>query len=337
MREAAGGAFSPRQREPRCACRAAPNDRGPPVIGYVLRRLAQAVPTLFVVLAASFFLMRLAPGGPFDLERPLAPAAMENLRRVYGLDQPLPVQFARYLAALARGDLGPSFSFRDLTVADLFARGLPVSMTLGALALALALALGIGLGALAALRAGGWVDHIVGLTASLGLSVPGFVVAPLLQIAFGLTLRWLPVSGWEGGAARHLVLPVITLALPQAGAIARLTRAAMAEGLRAPHVRTMRSLGLPPRRVARHVLRGALLPVVAILGPLSASLLTGSVVVETIFGLPGIGRYFVEGALNRDYTLVMGTVVLVAVLVVALNLAADLVSAWLDPRLRLHP
>lgn len=304
--------------------------------GYVLRRLLQAVPTLFVVIAASFFLMRLAPGGPFDLERPLAPAAMDNLRRVYGLDQPLAVQFGRYLAALARGDLGPSFSFRDLTVADLFARGLPVSMILGGLALAVSLILGVGLGALAAYRRGGWLDRLVGAGASLGLSVPSFVVAPLLQIAFGLSLRWLPVSGWEGGAPTHPVLPVITLALPQAAGIARLTRAAMAEALRAQHVRTMRSLGLPPWRVARHALRGALLPVVAILGPLSAALLTGSVVIETIFGLPGIGRYFVEGALNRDYTLVMGTVVLVAVLVVALNLVADLVSAWLDPRLRLH-
>lgn len=303
--------------------------------GYVLRRLAQAIPTLCVVVTVSFFLMRLAPGGPFDLERPLAPAAMENLRRVYGLDRPLAVQFGHYLAALARGDLGPSFSFRDLAVADLFARGLPVSMTLGGLALLLASILGIGLGALAALRRGGWIDRIVGLTASLSLSVPGFVVAPLLQIAFGLTLRWLPVSGWDDGAPAHLILPVVTLALPPAGALARLTRAAMAEALRAQHVRTMRSLGLPPWRVARHALRGALIPVVAILGPLAAALLTGSVVVETIFGLPGIGRYFVEGALNRDYTLVMGTVVLVAVFVIALNLAADLLSAWLDPRLRL--
>ncbi|WP_375463780.1 ABC transporter permease [uncultured Methylobacterium sp.] len=307
-----------------------------PALSYVLRRLAQAIPTLLAVVTVSFFLMRLAPGGPFDLERPLAPAAMDNLRRLYGLDQPLIVQFGRYLAGLAQGDLGPSFSFRDLTVAGLFARGLPVSMVLGGLALALSLTFGIGLGVLAALRRGGWVDRIVGLMASLSLSVPGFVVAPLLQVAFGLTLRWLPVSGWEGGAASHLVLPVITLVLPEAGAIARLTRAGMAEALRAQHVRTMRSLGLPPWRIARHALRGALLPVVAVLGPLAASLLTGSVVVETIFGLPGIGRYFVEGALNRDYTLVMGTVVLVAALVVLLNIVADLLSAWLDPRLRLR-
>lgn len=305
------------------------------MIGTVLRRLAQAVPTLLVVVTLGFFLMRLAPGGPFDLERPLAPAAMENLRRVYGLDQPLPVQFLRYLGALAQGDLGPSFSFRDLTVADLFRRGLPVSMTLGALALALVLVLGIGLGSLAAFRRGGVADRCVGGLAALSLSLPNFVVAPLLQIGFGLGLRWLPVSGWEGGAPSHLVLPVITLALPQVGAVARLTRAALAETLGAPHVRTQRAMGLPPWRVARHALRGALLPVVAILGPLSAGLLTGSVVVETIFGLPGIGRYFVEGALNRDYTLVMGTVILVAVLVTALNLVADLISAWLDPRLRL--
>ncbi|WP_336486876.1 ABC transporter permease [Methylobacterium nigriterrae] len=305
------------------------------MIAYTLRRLAQGVPTLFVVITLSFFLMRLAPGGPFDLERPLPPAAMENLRRVYGLDRPLPVQFGRYLAALATGDLGPSFSFRDLSVADLFARGLPVSLTLGALALALALTLGLGLGTLAAYWRGGLADRLVGLAASLSLSLPGFVVAPLLQIAFGLTLRWLPLSGWEGGAPSHLVLPVITLALPQVGAIARLTRTALAETLRAQHIRTLRAMGVPPWRIARHALRAALLPVVAVLGPLAAALLTGSVVVETIFGLPGIGRYFVDGALNRDYTLVMGTVVLVAVLVLLFNLLADLLSALLDPRLRL--
>ena len=305
------------------------------MIGFVLRRLAQAVPTLFLVVTGSFFLIRLAPGGPFDLERPLPPAAMANLARVYGLDQPLPVQYLRYLGALLRGDLGPSFSFRDLTVADLFVRGLPVSMTLGALALALALILGVGLGAFAAFRRGGLVDRTIGLAAGLTLAVPTFVVAPLLQIVFGLTLRWLPVGSWEGGAPSHLVLPVITLALPQAGALARLTRAALVGTLGLPHIRTMRAMGLPPLRIARHALRGALLPVLAILGPTAAALLTGSVVVETIFGLPGIGRYFVEGALNRDYTLVMGTVVLVAVFVIALNLAADLLSAWLDPRLRL--
>jgi oligopeptide transport system permease protein len=304
------------------------------VIGFVLRRLLQAIPTLFAVVTVSFFLIRLAPGGPFDLERPLPPAAMANLARVYGLDQPLGVQYLRYLGALLTGDFGPSFSFRDLTVGDLFARGLPVSMTLGALALALALVLGIGLGALAAFRRGSALDRLVGLSAGLTLAMPTFVVAPLLQIVFGLSLRWLPVGSWENGAPANLVLPVITLALPQVGALARLTRAALAEVLAAQPVRTQRAMGLPPHRIARHALRGALLPVVAILGPTAASLLTGSVVVETIFGLPGIGRYFVDGALNRDYTLVMGTVVLVALFVIVLNLAADLLSGFLDPRLR---
>ncbi|MEH3120286.1 MAG: ABC transporter permease subunit [Methylorubrum populi] len=302
------------------------------MIALIARRIAQSLPTLFLVVTGSFFLIRLAPGGPFDLERPLPPAAMENLRRVYGLDQPPIVQYGRYLASLLRGDLGPSFTFRDLTVTDLFARGLPVSATLGALAFGLALTLGVGLGSLAAFRRGGPADRLVGLAASLGLAVPNFVTAPLLQIVFGLGLAWLPVGGW--GAPQNLVLPVITLALPHAAGIARLTRASLAEVLIQPHVRTQRAMGLSRARVARHALRGALLPVVATLGPLAAGLMTGSVVVETVFGLPGIGRYFVDGALNRDYTLVMGTVVLVAAMVVAFNLIADLAAAALDPRLR---
>ncbi len=252
-----------------------------PVIAYALRRLMQAVPTLFSVIVASFCLMRLAPGGPFDLERPLPPAAMENLKRVYGLDQPVIVQFGRYLAALARGDFGPSFTFRDLTVNDLFARGLPVSATLGGLAFTLALGLGLALGTLAAFRRGGWPDRFVGLTAALGLAVPNFVVAPLLQIVFGLTLAWLPVGGWEGGNPRNLVLPVLTLALPQIGALARLTRTSLIEVLAQPHIRTLRAMGVPPGRIARFALRGALLPVVATLGPIAANLVTGSVIVET--------------------------------------------------------
>ncbi|MCJ2083696.1 ABC transporter permease [Methylobacterium sp. J-090] len=305
------------------------------MIGFVLRRLLQAVPTLFAVVTVSFFLIRLAPGGPFDLERPLAPAVMAALRKTYGLDQSLAVQYLRYLGALARGDFGPSFSFRDLGVAELLARGLPVSMTVGGLAFVLALGLGIGLGAGAAFRPGGGLDRLVGFGAGLGLAVPTFVVAPLLQIVFGLALGWLPIGGWEGGAPRHLVLPVLTLALPQAGILARLTRASLRETLALPHIRTQRAMGLPAHRIARHALRGALLPVVAILGSTAAALLTGSVVVETLFGLPGLGRYFVDGALNRDYTLVMGTVVLVGVFVVILNLAADVACALLDPRLRI--
>ncbi|MGY2049055.1 ABC transporter permease [Methylobacterium sp. JK268] len=304
------------------------------MIGFVLRRLLQAVPTLFLVVTLSFFLARVAPGGPFDLERPLPPSAMENLRRVYGLDQPLLVQYGRYLASLLTGDLGPSFSVRDMSVAELFARGLPVSIELGALALGVALLAGIGLGGLAAAFRGSLLDHAVMTLGTLGMTVPGFVVAPLLQIAFGLTLRWLPVGGWEDGAPRHLVLPVATLALPQIAVIARLARAALIDTLGTLPMRTFRALGLPPRVIALHALRGAALPVVSYLGPTAANLLTGSVVVETIFGLPGVGRAFVDGALNRDYPLVMGTVVLVGVFVIAFNLLVDLATALVDPRVR---
>ena len=301
---------------------------------FILRRLVSAIPTLFLIVTISFFLIRLAPGGPFDLEQPLEAKVMENLRRIYRLDRPLIEQFGLYLGALVRGDFGPSFYFRDFSIAELFARGLPVSMTLGALALTLALLVGGTLGTIAAFCQNSAADYAVVGLGTFGLTIPNFVVAPVLQIVFGLMLAWLPVGGWNEGAARNLVLPVITLALPQIAVIARMMRAAMIETLGANHIRTLRSLGLPTAVIVSHALRGAALPVVSYLGPAAAALLTGSVVVETIFGLPGIGRYFVEGALNRDYTLVMGTVVLVAVFVLAFNLVVDVVYALVDPRVR---
>ena len=304
------------------------------MLAYILRRLLSAIPTMFLIVTTAFFLIRIAPGGPFDLERPLEAKVMESLNRIYGLDRPLLEQYGRYLAALVRGDFGPSFVMRDFTVAELFARGLPVSMTLGALALMMAILVGGGLGAVAALRQNSAADYAVTGLGAVGLTIPGFVVAPMLQIVFGLTLAWLPVGGWNGGAAQSLVLPVITLALPQIAVIARMIRAAMIETLRANHIRTLRSLGLPTSIIVRHALRGAALPVISYLGPAAAALLTGSVVVETIFGLPGVGRYFVEGALNRDYTLVMGTVVLVAVFVLLFNLMVDILYALIDPRVR---
>jgi oligopeptide transport system permease protein len=297
------------------------------MLPFILRRFLSAIPTLFLIVTIAFFLIRVAPGGPFDLEQPLEAKVMENLRRIYALDRPLVEQYGLYLGALLRGDFGPSFYFRDFTIAELFARGLPVSMTLGALALGLALVVGGTLGTIAAFRQNSAADYAV-----IGLTIPNFVVAPVLQILFGLMLAWLPVGGW--GTPSSLVLPVITLALPQVAVIARMTRASMIETLRANHIRTLRSLGLPTSVIARHALRGAALPVVSYLGPAAAALLTGSVVVETIFGLPGVGRYFVEGALNRDYTLVMGTVVLVAVFVLAFNLLVDIAYALIDPRVR---
>jgi oligopeptide transport system permease protein len=303
------------------------------VLSFILRRFVSAIPTLFLIITISFFLIRLAPGGPFDLERPLEAKVMDNLNRIYKLDRPLVEQYLLYLGALARGDFGPSFIMRDFTVAELFARGLPISMTLGALALLVAILVGGTLGAIAAFRQNSAVDYLVTGLGTFGLTIPTFVIAPMLQIVFGLTLSLLPVAGWTG-SWRNLVLPVITLSLPQIAVVARMTRAAMIENLRSNHIRTLKSLGLPNRVVFRHALRGAALPVVSYLGPAAAALLTGSVVVETIFAVPGIGRYFVEAALNRDYTLVMGTVVVVAVFVLLFNLIVDILYAVIDPRVR---
>ncbi|WP_262269723.1 MULTISPECIES: oligopeptide ABC transporter permease OppB [Microvirga] len=304
------------------------------MLSFIFRRFLSAIPTLFIIVTISFFLIRLAPGGPFDLERPLEAKVMENLNRIYQLDKPLFQQYLLYLGAVVRGDFGPSFILRDFSVGELFARGLPISMTLGALALSFAVLVGGTLGSIAALRQNSTVDYLVTGMGALGLTIPNFVVAPILQIVFGLALAWLPVAGWANGNVRNLILPVLVLSLPQIAVVARMTRAAMIENLRSNHIRTLRSLGLPTRVIVAHALRGAALPVVSYLGPAAAALLTGSVVVETIFGLPGIGRYFVEGALNRDYTLVMGTVVVVAVFVLLFNLVVDILYALIDPRIR---
>jgi oligopeptide transport system permease protein len=305
------------------------------MFAYVLRRFAGAVPTLFIIVTIAFFMIRLAPGGPFDLERPLDPLIMENLNRAYNLDKPLLYQYGHYLWNLAQGDLGPSFTRRDFSVVDLFRTGLPVSVLLGGMAISLALVLGTFLGALAALKQNTAVDYAVVGTATFGITIPPFVVAPILSLLFGVWLGWLPAGGWSGGSLRHMILPVATLALPQIAIVARLTRGATIEALRSDHVRTARAYGLPTRIVVGvHALRAAILPVVSYLGPTAAALLTGSVVVETIFGIPGVGRYFVQGALGRDYTLVMGTVVVIAVFVVVFNLVVDILYALLDPRVR---
>lgn len=305
------------------------------MIALILRRLGTAIPTLFIVILLSFLLMRLAPGGPFDGERPLDPATRAALTSAYGLDLPLPQQFARYITNLAQGDFGPSLVYRDFSVTDLVAKGLPISLTLGSLALLLALVLGIALGLWAAVRAGRWIDRAISMVTTILTALPSFVTAPLLVLLFGLTLGWLPVSGWNDGAPANLILPVIALALPVAGAIGKLTRAGLATTLREDHIRTARARGLSPARVLlRHALRPALVPVASYVGPAAAGLLTGAVVIETVFALPGLGRYFVQGALNRDYPLVLGVVTLYAALIIAFNLAADLIYGWLDPRVR---
>ncbi|ARS28002.1 ABC transporter permease [Sphingomonas sp. KC8] len=301
----------------------------------ILRRLLTAVPTLLAVIILSFVLMKVAPGGPFDGERALDPATQAALARTYGLDLPLHEQIWRYLTRIAQGDFGPSLVYRDFTVTDLVAQGLPVSLTLGALALLVALILGIGIGLWAAARAGGAVDHGLMLGMTVLTALPSFVTGPLLALIFGLWAGWLPVSGWGDGDPAHLALPVLALALPVAGAIAKLARAGLATALAQDHVRTARARGLSPARVlARHALRPALVPVASYLGPATAGLLTGAVVIETVFALPGLGSYFVQGALNRDYPLVLAVVTLYAALILLFNLVADLAYGWLDPRIR---
>jgi len=305
------------------------------MLSLLLRRLLTAIPTLAAVIVLSFLLMRVAPGGPFDSERALDPGTEAALVAAYGLDKPLPEQIARYLGRLAHGDFGPSLVYRDFTVTDLVAQGLPVSLTLGALAFLLAMLTGTTVGLVAAVRSGRWSDEALMLGMTLLTAMPTFVTGPLLALIFALGAGWLPVSGWGEGDPAHLILPVVALALPVAGAIAKLTRAGLANALAQDHVRTARARGLAPATVLlRHALRPALLPVASYAGPAAAGLLTGAVVIETVFALPGLGRYFVQGALNRDYPLVLGVVTIYAALIILFNLIADLVYGWLDPRIR---
>jgi oligopeptide transport system permease protein len=305
------------------------------MLRYVLRRLLTAIPTLFLIITISFFLMRVAPGGPFNQEKGLNPVIKANLERVFGLDQPLWKQYASYLWNLLHGDFGPSYNLPDFTIAEIFAKALPVSIQLGTAALLLALAVGCAMGVAAALRQNTWVDYTVTALATAGSTIPTFVIAPAYQLLFGLTLKWSPVGGWADGAFVNKVGPVLTLSLPFIAIFARLMRGSMIEAMLTHHIRTAKSLGLSDYViVGRHALRGALLPIVSFAGPAAAALLTGSIVVETIFQIPGIGRYFYDGALNRDYTLVMGTVVVVAVFTIVFNLIVDILYAVLDPRVR---
>jgi len=305
------------------------------MLRYFLTRLAGAVPTLFIIVTISFFLIRAAPGGPFDQEQTLPPEILANLENAYGLDQPILTQYGRYLAALAHGDFGPSFKYKDFSVTELIGQGFPVTFEIGSIAILLALIVGIPIGTFAALRHNSAADYVSMTLAVVGIAIPTFVVLPFLGLLFGIYLHWLPVAGWEPGSMRHLLLPTIALALPPLSVIARLVRASMLELLRSPFIRTAFAKGLPLRTVIlRHALRPALLPVASFLVPAVASIMTGSLVVESIAGLPGIGRYMVQGALNRDYTLVLGMVIIYSTLLIVMGLLVDLLYAWLDPRVR---
>jgi len=305
------------------------------LLRYTLRRVLGAIPTLLILIALAFFMIRLAPGGPFDTERALLPEIEANLRATYHLDEPLPMQFLRYLGGLVRGDFGPSFQYRDYTVTELIMTGFPVSLRIGVSAMVVAVFFGVAAGSVAALRQNSRTDYSIMAVSMTGISIPNFVVAPLLILFFAVYLGWLPAGGLGDGELRNLVLPVISLALPQIAYVARLTRGSMIEVLRSPFIRTARAQGLPLRKIIlRHALKPAMLPVVSYLGPATAAVITGSVVIEQIFGIPGLGRFFVQGALNRDYTLVMGVVVFYGVLIVVANMLVDLAYAWLDPKVK---
>jgi len=299
-----------------------------------LRRLLGLIPTLLMLITVAFFLMRVAPGGPFDSEKVLTPEIEANLNAKYHLDEPLLTQYFRYLGQVATLDFGPSFQYKDWTVNELIAQGLPISLTVGVAAMVLAFVLGTLLGIAAALRQNTAIDYSLMGFAMLGISVPNFVIAPILILLLAVYAGWLPAGGWDWSIA-HMVLPVVTLSLPVTAYIARLTRASMIEVLNSNFIRTARAKGLPEMVVIRrHALRPALLPVISFLGPAMAGMISGSVVIERIFSIPGLGSYFVQGALNRDYTLVMGVVIFYGVLIIVLNFLVDLIYAWLNPKVR---
>lgn len=298
-------------------------------------RIIGAIPTLLLVIAIAFLMVHAAPGGPFDSERGLPPEIEENVNRAYHLDESLPQQFMRYVSGLWRGDFGPSFRLRDYTVAELIRSALPLSMMLGAIAMLLALVAGVSAGLYAALKSNSLVDRLITGVAMIGISVPVFVIAPLMVLVFAVLLNWLPVSWTDGGGANRLIMPVIALALPQVAYIARLTRASMISVMGSDFIRTATAQGLSTLAIVRHhAMKPAMLPVLSYMGPAIAGILTGSVVVEEVFGIPGVGQLFIRGALNRDYTLVLGITVFYAALVIALNLIVDLLYGFLDPRIR---
>ena len=303
---------------------------------YIAKRLAIAVPTLLVLIIFSFLLMHAAPGGPFTQERALPPQVLANLEAKYGLDQPLWRQMASYIRGLISAfDFGPSFIYKDRTVNEIIAQGFPVTLTYGGISFVVAVTVGVTLGVLAAIFHDSWLDYLaVGL--SIGAQVlPNFVMAPILLLTFTLWLRWLPGGGWEGGQWQYLVMPIIALSTSFMASIARITRSSMLEVLNSNHIRTARAKGLPERKVIlRHALKPALLPVISYLGPTFVTMITGSVVVDIYFSTGGIGKAFVDSALNRDYAVMMGVTILVGTLTVLFNLLVDILYAWIDPKIR---
>jgi oligopeptide transport system permease protein len=305
------------------------------LLRYAITRILGAIPTLLIIITLSFFLLHAAPGGPFDSQKTLAPAIKANIERMYHLDEPLYKQYLRYLSSISRGDFGPSYQYRDTTVNEIIREGFPIDALIGGLAIGLALLVGVPIGVVAALRRNTVFDYLPMGISMIGISLPVFVVAPILILIFAVNLHWLPAGGWVSKSPTHVILPAVALAAPYVAYVARLMRGSMVEVLNSPFILMARAKGVPPRLVIlRHAIKPALMPLVSFLGPAIAGVITGSIVIETIFGLPGIGRAFVDGALNRDYTLVLGVTILYGALIVAFNLAADLSYSLLDPRVR---
>ena len=306
------------------------------MIRFIIRRLISLIPTLFLIVTFSFFIMKVAPGGPFSAERNPPPEVLANINKVYHLDEPLPKQYVRYLGNMLRGDLGPSFRYKDYTVNDLIGNTMPNSLILGITALCSALVFGLLVGLVSAVKRNSAADYAAMSVAVIGISVPLFVVGPLLMLLFAIKLKWLPTSGWITGrqGLKTLIMPALALSLPYFAYIARLCRASILEVLRSDYVRTAYAKGLSyPVVLFKHALKGAMLPVISYLGPAFAGIITGSVVIERIFLVPGLGTFFVQSALNRDYTLIMGTVVMYSIILIFMNFVVDILYAVIDPRI----
>jgi len=300
-----------------------------------MKRIFEAIPTMLVLITVSFFLMRFAPGNPFSSERPLPPEVMANIEAKYGLDKPVFEQYTTYLTNILRGDFGPSFKYLDYSVNELISVALPVSAEVGAIAFIFTVILGVSVGTIAALRQNTWMDYTVMSTAMIGVVLPSFVIAPTLMYIFAIKLDWLPAGGWYGGKWQYMVMPVIAMSLLYVATFARITRGSMIETLNSNFIRTARAKGLSYRYIIiKHALRPALLPVVSYMGPAFVGIITGSVVIETIFGLPGIGKLFVNAAFNRDYSLVMAVTILIGFLFIVFNAIVDILLALIDPKIR---
>jgi oligopeptide transport system permease protein len=302
---------------------------------FIIKRFLEAVPTLLILITISFFMMRLAPGSPFTNDRGLPSQIVEKIEAEYGLNKPMYEQYFTYLGNILQGDFGPSFKYKDYSVNELIEQALPVSATIGLLAFIFTTIVGVGIGTLAALKQNTWLDYSMMSTAMLGVIMPSFVLAPVLIYVFSIKLGWLPAGGWQGGSWQYILLPMLSMSLLYIASFARITRGSMIETLNSNFIRTAKAKGLPfSTIVLRHALRPALLPVLSYMGPVFVGIITGSVVIETIFGLPGLGKLFVNGALNRDYSLVLGLTILIGFLTITFNAIVDILLAVIDPKIR---